>query len=314
MASHEDVLEAIQRVGTTADHTLVDAYGMMDRLNLRLLRNLAAVSVSVDRPYVEVGVFRGLSLASVAQIVDPAPAIGIDNFSLFDEDGMNQAEALKVLDRNGLKCARVIDADFEAAIDGLLSEGMQNRAGLFFVDGAHDYRSQLIALLKARNLIAPSGIIVVDDANYAHVRQSTKDFLDHFPDYALVFEAYTRAAPMNLPEAERAAARNGWGNGVHVIHHDPNRRFERFVPETIDKRMFEGTHETMRHGLGPIAVEVLVGCNILADIDPSEAEFAQSALELRSLVLAHRAANPGLFTHRNTYSDGLVRERSAILH
>jgi predicted O-methyltransferase YrrM len=287
---------------------------MMDRLNLRLLRNLAAVAVSVDRPYVEVGVFRGLSLASVAQIVDPAPAIGIDNFSLFDEDGMNQIEALRVLDSNGLRNARVIDADFEVAIDGLLSEGMRNRVGLFFIDGAHDYRSQLVALLKARDLIAPSGVIVVDDANYAHVRQSTKDFLDHFPDYGLVFEAYNRAAPMNLPEDERSAARDGWGNGVHVIHHDPDRRFERLVPETIGKQMFEASHEVMRHGLGQIAAEILVRCSSLGDLVPEDPGFAQSAEDLRGLVLAHRGANPGVFAHRNTYSDGLVPERSAVLH
>jgi hypothetical protein len=249
----------------------------------------------------------------VAQVVDPAPAIGIDNFSQFDADGTNRAEAMRVLERNGLRNARIIDADFEDAIDELLATEMRSRVGLFFIDAAHDYRSQFVALLKARDLVAPSGVIVVDDANYAHVRQSTKDFLDHFPEYALVFEAYTRAAPMNLPEAERAAARDGWGNGVHVIHHDPDGRFERLVPGTLDKSMFEASHEVMRHGLGPIAAEVLARCSELADLESEDPGLDRSVTELRNLVLAHRAANPDLFIHRNTYSSGLPPERSAEL-
>jgi len=50
MAKPEEVLEAVRRVETTADHTLVDAHGMMDRLNIRLLRNLATVAVTTEAP------------------------------------------------------------------------------------------------------------------------------------------------------------------------------------------------------------------------------------------------------------------------
>ena len=312
MAQADAVLEAILSVLTTLDQPLVEAEGMMDRLNIRLLRNLAVASVSEKNPYVEIGVFRGLSLVSVATAVAPATAIGIDNFSQFDQEGSNQAAAFKALAANGLTNARVINDDFEAAIDGLLNEGLRGQVGLFFIDAAHDYRSQLVALLKARDLVKVNGVLVVDDANYAHVRQSTKDFIDHFPEFALVFEAYTPAAPMNLSEDERVKVRNGWGNGVHVLHHDPEGRWQRQSPPTIGKDLFEADHDVMRHGLAAIAIDILTLSDELAacEADPGLLVAAQ---RLRARILQHRSENPRIFPHRNTYSDGLLAERVAEL-
>jgi hypothetical protein len=48
---------------------------------------------------------------------------------------------------------------------------------VYFYDGVHDYRAQLLGLLLAAPVLARRALVVVDDANWPAVRQATWDFL-----------------------------------------------------------------------------------------------------------------------------------------
>jgi hypothetical protein len=65
------------------------------------------------------------------------------------------------------------------------------RIGVYFYDGPHDYRSQLIGLLLAVPLLADRAVIVVDDGNFAAVKQATWDFMAIWPEARLLFELPT---------------------------------------------------------------------------------------------------------------------------
>jgi hypothetical protein len=67
------------------------------------------------------------------------------------------------------------------------------RIGLYFYDGPHDYRSQLIGLLRAEPILADRALIIVDDQNFPAVKQATWDFLAVRKEASLLFELPTPA-------------------------------------------------------------------------------------------------------------------------
>ena len=163
--------------------------------------------------YCEVGVFQGMTLLSTAHANPQIPCFGIDNFSQFDAEGRNHALVRERARRLGVTNARIVDADFEDALRRA-EQWLDGRAiGVYFVDGPHDYRSQIVCLLQAKRLLAEGAVIVVDDSNYEHVRRANADFLASHDDFALLFEAYTPCHPANMDEAAREVAGAAGGTG-----------------------------------------------------------------------------------------------------
>jgi hypothetical protein len=140
------------------------------------LLNAAAGRLGEGEAYVEVGCFRGATLAGALLGHPAVPAHAADDFSEFDPHGRN-ADALRSnLEVLGLaRQVRFRRADFEAFLPALAREGV--RAGVYLYDGAHDYRSQLLGLLLAAPLLAPRALVVLDDANEPAVRQAAWDFM-----------------------------------------------------------------------------------------------------------------------------------------
>ena len=111
--------------------------------------------------------------------------------------------------------------DYEFALDNLNKFLKKDeKVGVFFIDGPHDYRSQLIPLLKIEKYLTNKSIIIIDDANYAHVRQATKDFLSINNSFKLLYEAYTESHVANLEESKKQNILDGWWNGVNIIVKD----------------------------------------------------------------------------------------------
>ena len=81
---------------------------------------------------------------------------------------------------------KFIKKDFEIANKKII-----NKIAVLFIDGAHDYRSHLLALLKYSKHMSKEGIIIIDDANYYHVRKATSDFLDINKNFKLLYQKYT---------------------------------------------------------------------------------------------------------------------------
>lgn len=236
-----------------------------------LLTALTAELCDADHAYTEIGVYRGLTLSTVAAGTD-APCIGIDDFSLFNADASNRPAVEARLAAAGCTNATLVDSDFELALRGWAGLGHgAAHIGVLFIDGPHDYRSQLMALLLGRPLMRDHGVMIVDDANYAHVRQASYDFLAASPDWALVAEVTTPGHPDVVTAEQAAQARSGWWNGVHVLQHDPTHAVPRLDIPATDLSLYVDSHDLFRHRFGPTALAALEGLQRAASAERSAA-------------------------------------------
>lgn len=207
------------------------------------LQRLARLQADAGHHYLEVGVFQGLSLLSVSMAVDNE-AYGIDNFAFLDPDKKNFGIVEQRKAALNITNARIINQDYEDALLSLPSHIGDRKIGLYFVDGPHDYRSQLVCLLFALPYLADNAVIVVDDCNYVHVRQANQDFLKAFPVFKLFFQSYTDTHPINMTAEQKKAAEAGWWNGVNILVKDPNNLIEPAYPPTPrSRKVFENDSE-----------------------------------------------------------------------
>ena len=175
-------------------------------------------------------------------------AVGINDFSQFDPQRINRTTFESRRSGLGLKNVTLVNADYEDALEALHGTIGERKVGVYFVDGPHDYRSQLMCLLLAKPYLSEHAVIVVDDCNYEHVRQANSDFLRTNPEFRLFFEAYTPAHPNNMTDSQLECARRGWWNGVNVIVRDPEGLLEPICPDTPRGRdLFLATHEVQSH-------------------------------------------------------------------
>jgi hypothetical protein len=267
------------------------------------LHGVTALLCGPETVYVEIGVFQGLTLISTAAKNPHVACFGIDNFSLFNEGHENLNTVYDRMKRLGVGNATIINLDFEEALEGLDRHLGARKIGVFFVDGAHDYRSQLVSLLKSKEYLAEDCVIVIDDSNYAHVRQANADFLRSEPEFALLFEAYTPGHVANLNSAQKEAAIAGWWNGVNVMVRDREHLIERRYPREESKQMYFDSHDVFRHEFAELAFPALKAAQDLLTAMPEEAE--KTVAQIKSLLADQRRRHPERFRHQNTSSAGL---------
>jgi hypothetical protein len=197
-----------------------------------------------DQCYVEIGVVKGMSLINTAFAAPKIEAFGIDNFAQFDKDKKNQTIIEERCKNHQVKNTRLINLDFEEALENLEKYIGNKKIGLFFIDGPHDYRSQLVCLIMAKKHLAENCIILVDNSNYNHVRQANRDFLASHPEYKMIFEAYSKSHPANLRGAELDEAWKNWLDGINVIIKDNLNLLTPMLPYVNpDKEMFFNDHK-----------------------------------------------------------------------
>jgi len=66
---------------------------------------------------------------------------------------------------------------FKSAVEGWINSPIDNKIGVYFFDGAHDYRSQLMGLLFAIPFLSDQALIIVDDTNFISAKQANYYFL-----------------------------------------------------------------------------------------------------------------------------------------
>lgn len=307
MVDAATVLDTVRRAvhePPRPDATTEDGFSGAALMNL--LSTLTGVLCDADHAYTEVGVYRGLTLTTIASGTE-APCVGIDDFSLFNADGSNKAAVEGRLAAAGCANATLADSDFEVALRNWPDLGHgASRIGVLFIDGPHDYRSQLMGLLLGRPHMRDHGVIVVDDANYAHVRQASYDFVAAHPEWALVAEITTAGHPDVVTAEQRTEARAGWWNGVHVLQHDPDGTLSRLaIPET-DLGMYVDSHDVFRHRFGPTALSALEGLHRAASTARDEAiNILGDTLDAQVAAAAGRAAS------QNTDTEGALTVRMA---
>ncbi len=208
-----------------------------------LLQRLSSICLTGDECYLEVGVFQGLTLLSVAKATKAGEAYGIDNFAFFDTEGKNFSIVKQRIKNLGIDNATIINMDYEDALEQLGKHIGKKKVGVYFVDGPHDYRSQLMCLELIKPFLSKNAVILVDDSNYRHVRQANRDFLSVNPDFKLIFEAYTESHPGNMSDEQEKEARKGWWNGVNVIVKDVDNQLSHMLPPTLRERtLYENDH------------------------------------------------------------------------
>lgn len=262
-----------------------------------LLQQLAS-NLDKDECYLEVGVFQGLSLLSVAKVLEEKgiKAYGIDNFSQFDTDGKNFGLVKERASKLSIENFGVINLDFEEALLNIEEHIEDKKVGLYFIDGPHDYRSQLLCLEQAKNAISENGVIVIDDCNYMHVRQATFDFLRLNPEYRLVFQAYAEMHPHQI-----GAKTNKWWDGIHVIC--KNTEYEKVLPE-VDTAMMFAEHKMMTVKYPYQSYEAGLFAAALRPFRP--VKLVRRFIKLAKAVYA--SEKYGEYDYLNTFSKNLEKE------
>ena len=231
-------------------------------------------------------------------------AYGIDNFSQFDPQGMNQDIVNRRIAANELGNVSLINEDYEDALEGLSRHLGSSKIGLYFVDGPHDYRSQLMCLGLAKPYLSDRAVIIVDDCNYRHVRQANRDFLVTNPEFKLFFEAYTDSHPLNMSQSDEQLARSGWWNGVNIIVRDPQDALAMMLPPTArDRTLYENEHLVHAAQYGLFAPEAVKLVSHLRPLRPLR--LLWNLLRMRRAMRTEDSLLTGTFRHMNTFSKNL---------
>lgn len=191
--------------------------------------------------YLEIGVFRGNTLTNNAINNKSSICIGVDNFSLFNKSKKNEKIVRKKIKKYKLKNAFLINSDFEKAISKI-----KKKIGVLFIDGPHDYRSQLIALLKYKSMLAKKCLIIIDDANYFHVRKANQDFISTNKEFSIIFQKYTKSHIANSDNKQSLI--DGYWNGINILGRcriKKNIKFQKNYNLLMDT--FPLSHEIFRH-------------------------------------------------------------------
>ena len=222
-------------------------YDMLNgKKNLQHIINATKIFCNNENIYVEIGSFRGFTLIHNAIYNKNTKLLGIDNFSLFDKQNKNYNFIKKQIKKNNIKNIEFIKKDFEHAY-----KNIKKKIGVLFVDGAHDYRSQLVALLNYSKFMSNESIILIDDCNYYHVRKATYDFLESNKDFKLIYQKYTDIHIANASNKKKKEIKNGNWNGINILYKGTkskiNQKLKLPKNEKTLLKLFIDTHQYFRH-------------------------------------------------------------------
>ena len=302
-------IAATERDGLLTDHRPRGLSGISGLKTVGLLQRLQRVFTDAAACYLEIGVFQGLTLVSAALEAPAMPCLAVDNFRILDPEGKNLSIVNQRIATFATANARLLNMDFEAALESLEAHLGHRKVAVYFVDGPHDYRSQLVCLLLAKKHLHERAVIVIDDANYADVRMATRDFLLGHPDFRMAFEAYTPDHPANLDEATKSKAEAGWLNGVNVLVRDPDGLLPPMLPEApADRTLYFNEWLTHRSRLAELAPEALALADAVVRKDAPAERAARERLDAK--YAAAKNLFDGRHQDRNVASRGLSAGRA----
>lgn len=200
-----DDVEALARAPHPQDRRLsllpqqIEGYATENKL---MLLNLAVRHLEPGEVYVEVGCWKGLTLAGAAQDNAPAPIYGCDDFSRMGASREVLHEALRAHTADGH--VRFHDQDFREFL--AQAPWGDAKVGAYFYDGGHSFDQQFRALELIRPHLADDALIIIDDTNDLPVRRANRLFLRYNPEFVLL-------ADVRVTEYQDPA----WWNGVQLI-------------------------------------------------------------------------------------------------
>ena len=304
------IIRNTEEFGLLANHQQDGLNGISGLKTVGLLQRLAQLCASEeDTCYLEIGVYQGLTLVSTALEAPELPCFGIDNFATLDPEGKNKKIVCEQLANFRIKNATLIDADFEDAFEKLDTYLKGKKVGIYFVDGPHDYRSQLVCLMLIKPFLHKQAVIIIDDANYPDVRWSTRDFLLGNPEFKLLYDAYSPAHPANMIAQEKTEHEAGWLNGIHVIINDPKDELPIMLPPINDNERTLYLNEWLTHRLrlAELAPEALQLADAICIDNKEKIKFARNTLGDKYATVKSKLEL--LFEDRNVFSKNLPLSR-----
>lgn len=300
-----DKIDETEKNGLLNDRRADGLSGLSGLKTVGLLQRLVHLfSDDSSACYLEIGVYQGLTLVSTALESASVPVYGIDNFATLDPEEKNLSIVRQRMEKFDVKNAHLINMDFEAAMESLGDHIGDKKLGVYFIDGPHDYRSQLICLTLAKRFLHDNAVIVIDDANYPDVRRSTRDFLLGHPEFKMVFEAYSPDHPANLERDELAKWEAGWLNGVNVLVRDPDNVLPDMLPPVDeDRTLYFNEWLVNRLRLAELAPEALVLADAITRKDTAAEQDAREAMLERYGL--NKPEFEKRLRNRNVYSKGL---------
>jgi predicted O-linked N-acetylglucosamine transferase (SPINDLY family) len=185
----------------------------MTTANVMQLLNCAVDCLEANELYCEIGTYQGTTLIGALLNHPDCMAYAVDNFSEFDPDGQSLAALMQNLEQFGLsEQVYFCNQDFQQFWLELQELNTEDKIGVYFYDGAHDYRSTLLGLLLAKPCLSDRALILLDDANWGTVQQACWDFLATTPEARVELELRTPVA--RFPT---------FWNGIQVLSWDRSR-------------------------------------------------------------------------------------------
>jgi hypothetical protein len=285
--------------------------GFSGKKIIGLLQRLASIYKEDNTAcYMEIGVFRGLTLLSTAICSSNLSCYGVDNFAFFDPKKENLGYVSDCIEKYGLGNVHIINTDFEEAFLNLGLHINEKKIAIYFIDGPHDYRSQLLCLILVLPYLHKNAVIIIDDCNYRHVRLANNDFLMIHPEWKLVFEAYTHCHPNNMAADMAYLAKDGWWNGVNVLVKDSENDLAPIFPPTESSReLYQNDHLIHGARFAEFGPRLLDFFQFIVRLNFYRA--GKSFLKLMYDYIRDKDNFKKRFENMNTYSDGLTKSRYA---
>jgi predicted O-methyltransferase YrrM len=168
---------------------LMDEVEGMGSENKLALLNHAVSHLGTGEAYVEVGVWKGLSMIGAMLGNDQATFYGIDDFSEPHSDPHELRRALmENIRRYGLE-DRLNFQDGDAFRH--LAQ-LRVPIGVYFYDGDHSVLAQHLALAIVEPHLADEALVVIDDAAWPAVRFATMRYTSRHPGYRLLLDLPAR--------------------------------------------------------------------------------------------------------------------------
>jgi protein O-GlcNAc transferase len=174
------------------------------------LLNVAVGCLEPYELYCEVGCFQGASLIGALLDHPEQMAYAVDNFSEFNVLGNSFAQLLINLSNFQLEEQVIVcNQSVEEFFFELRDSQLEDKIGVYFYDGAQDYRSRLMGLLLVKPFLADQSLIVLSNCYWEGSYQASLDFIASHPQSQLLLDFSTLQANSSII----------W-NGLQVISWD----------------------------------------------------------------------------------------------
>lgn len=144
------------------------AKGMISIKKQKLL-NIAYSCLGEGECYLEIGTYQGKSLISAMIGNQRRKTYACDNFSEFTLSNSKEMLMRNLYIYKLKKDVTFFDRDFREVLN---KDAIAVPVGVYFYDGAHDQKSQYLAVKKVESLLSDEALVIIDDWRLAEDSQS----------------------------------------------------------------------------------------------------------------------------------------------